>query len=137
MAIGLGQMFGFHFEENFNYPYISKTVSEFWRRWPISMQTWFRDYVYFPMGGSRVSKPRVILNLFVVWLLTGMWHGDPCVIPVKCSIPNIPPAMFIGRYPCIIPVKHSISYIPPAIFIICDPGISSINSSIFIHIPVS
>ncbi|MDE6912047.1 MAG: MBOAT family protein [Lachnospiraceae bacterium] len=75
MAIGLGQMFGFHFEENFNYPYISKTVSEFWRRWHISMQTWFRDYVYFPLGGSRVSKPRLIVNIFVVWLLTGMWHG--------------------------------------------------------------
>ena len=75
MAIGLGKMFGFHFEENFNYPYISKTVSEFWRRWHISMQTWFRDYVYFPLGGSRVSKPRVIFNVFVVWLLTGIWHG--------------------------------------------------------------
>ncbi len=75
MAIGLGQMFGFHFEENFRYPYISKTVSEFWRRWHISMQTWFRDYVYFPLGGSRVSTPRLVLNLFVVWLLTGMWHG--------------------------------------------------------------
>lgn len=75
MAIGLGQMFGFHFEENFRYPYISKTVSEFWRRWHISMQTWFRDYVYFPLGGSRVSTPRMVLNLFVVWLLTGMWHG--------------------------------------------------------------
>lgn len=75
MAIGLGKMFGFHFEENFKYPYISKTVSEFWRRWHISMQTWFRDYVYFPLGGSRVSKPRAIFNIFVVWLLTGMWHG--------------------------------------------------------------
>ena len=75
MAIGLGQMFGFHFEENFNYPYISKTVSEFWRRWHMSLQTWFRDYVYFPLGGSRVSKPRLIFNLFVVWALTGIWHG--------------------------------------------------------------
>lgn len=75
MAIGLGQMFGFHFEENFRYPYISKSVSEFWRRWHISMQTWFRDYVYFPLGGSRVSLPRVVFNLFVVWLLTGIWHG--------------------------------------------------------------
>lgn len=75
MAIGLGQMFGFRFEENFRYPYISKTVSEFWRRWHISMQTWFRDYVYFPMGGSRVPLPRLVLNLFVVWLLTGIWHG--------------------------------------------------------------
>lgn len=75
MAIGLGKMFGFHFEENFNYPYISKTVSEFWRRWHMSLQTWFRDYVYFPLGGSRVSKPRMVFNMFVVWALTGIWHG--------------------------------------------------------------
>lgn len=75
MAIGLGKMFGFHFEENFNYPYISSSVSEFWRRWHMSLQTWFRDYVYFPLGGSRVSKPRLVFNLFVVWALTGMWHG--------------------------------------------------------------
>ncbi len=76
MAIGLGKMFGFEFEENFNYPYISKSVSEFWRRWHISLGTWFRDYIYFPMGGSRVSsKKRLILNLFVVWFLTGLWHG--------------------------------------------------------------
>lgn len=76
MAIGLGQMFGFHFEENFNYPYIAKSVSEFWRRWHISLQTWFRDYVYFPLGGSRVkSKVRLVFNLFVVWSLTGIWHG--------------------------------------------------------------
>ena len=75
MAIGLGMMFGFKFEENFNYPYISTTVSEFSRRWHMSLQTWFRDYVYFPLGGSRVSKPRLVFNLFVVWLLTGIWHG--------------------------------------------------------------
>ena len=76
MAIGLGKMFGFHFPENFNYPYISKSTSEFWRRWHISLGTWFRDYVYIPLGGSRVdSKRRVIFNLFVVWSLTGLWHG--------------------------------------------------------------
>ncbi len=76
MAIGLGRMFGFHFNENFNYPYISKSVSEFWRRWHISLGTWFRDYVYIPLGGSRVkTKSRLILNLFVVWFLTGIWHG--------------------------------------------------------------
>lgn len=76
MAIGLGQMFGFHFEENFKYPYISRSVSEFWRRWHISLQTWFRDYVYFPLGGSRVkTKGRLVWNLFVVWMLTGIWHG--------------------------------------------------------------
>ena len=76
MAIGLGQMFGFHFLENFDYPYMSKSVTEFWRRWHISLGTWFRDYVYFPLGGSRVnSKTRLIFNLFVVWSLTGIWHG--------------------------------------------------------------
>lgn len=76
MAIGLGKMFGFQFEENFRYPYISRSVSEFWRRWHISLQTWFRDYVYFPLGGSRVkTKGRLVFNLFVVWMLTGIWHG--------------------------------------------------------------
>ena len=76
MAIGLGLMFGFHFDENFNYPYIAKSVSEFWRRWHISLSTWFRDYVYIPLGGSRVgSESRHIFNLFVVWMLTGLWHG--------------------------------------------------------------
>ena len=75
MAIGLGRMFGFHFEENFNYPYASRSVTEFWRRWHISLGSWFRDYVYFPLGGSRVGKPRLVFNLAVVWALTGLWHG--------------------------------------------------------------
>lgn len=76
MAIGMGKMFGFHFLENFDYPYSSKSVTEFWRRWHISLGTWFRDYVYFPLGGSRVnSKIRLVFNLFVVWFLTGVWHG--------------------------------------------------------------
>lgn len=75
MAIGLGRIFGFHFLENFNYPYISKSISEFWRRWHISLGSWFRDYVYIPLGGSRATKKRVYLNLFIVWLLTGLWHG--------------------------------------------------------------
>ncbi|MGN8876718.1 MBOAT family O-acyltransferase [Pseudoflavonifractor sp. HCP28S3_F10] len=76
MAIGLGRMFGFHFLENFNYPYLSTSITEFWRRWHISLSTWFRDYVYFPLGGSRVdSAAKHIRNLFVVWLLTGVWHG--------------------------------------------------------------
>ncbi len=75
MAIGLGRMFGFHFLENFNYPYISTSISEFWRRWHISLGTWFRDYLYFPLGGNRTSKVRNIFNLFVVWFLTGLWHG--------------------------------------------------------------
>lgn len=76
MAIGLGKMFGFQFLENFDYPYMSKSVSEFWRRWHISLGQWFRDYVYFPLGGSRVkTRSRLVFNLFVVWLLTGIWHG--------------------------------------------------------------
>lgn len=76
MAIGLGRMLGFTYMENFNYPYISKTVTEFWRRWHISLGSWFRDYVYIPMGGSRVkSRSRLVWNLMVVWCLTGIWHG--------------------------------------------------------------
>lgn len=76
MAIGMGQIFGFHFLENFDYPYISKTITEFWRRWHISLGSWFRDYVYFPLGGSRVpSKIRLVFNLSIVWLTTGIWHG--------------------------------------------------------------
>ena len=75
MAIGLGRMFGFEFLENFNYPYISKSVVEFWKRWHISLTTWFREYVYFPLGGNRVSKWKWIRNILIVWTLTGIWHG--------------------------------------------------------------
>ena len=75
MAIGLGKIFGFDFLENFNYPYISKSITEFWRRWHMSLGSWFRDYVYIPLGGNRVSKPRWYFNIFVVWCLTGLWHG--------------------------------------------------------------
>ncbi len=75
MAIGLGRMFGFHFLENFNYPYIAKSITDFWRRWHISLSTWFRDYVYIPLGGNRVNKLKWLRNILVVWLLTGLWHG--------------------------------------------------------------
>ena len=75
MAVGLGKMFGFEFKKNFDYPYISKSVTEFWRRWHISLSTWFREYVYIPLGGNRCSVSRNIFNLMVVWVLTGMWHG--------------------------------------------------------------
>ena len=75
MAIGLGRILGFHFLENFNYPYLSKSVTEFWRRWHMSLGSWFRDYVYIPLGGSRVSKGRWVFNILAVWLLTGLWHG--------------------------------------------------------------
>ena len=75
MAIGLGKVFGFHFLENFNYPYISASITEFWRRWHMSLGTWFRDYVYIPLGGNRVGRARQLLNILVVWMLTGFWHG--------------------------------------------------------------
>jgi alginate O-acetyltransferase complex protein AlgI len=75
MAIGLGKMFGFNFQENFNYPYISRSISEFWRRWHISLSSWFRDYVYIPLGGNRVSKGKFYRNLLIVWTITGFWHG--------------------------------------------------------------
>lgn len=75
MAIGLGKIFGFEFLENFNYPYISKSITEFWRRWHISLGTWFKDYVYIPLGGNRVGKIKLIRNILIVWMLTGLWHG--------------------------------------------------------------
>lgn len=75
MAIGLGRMFGFHFLENFNYPYVSRSITEFWRRWHISLGSWFREYVYIPLGGNRVSKILQIRNILAVWMLTGIWHG--------------------------------------------------------------
>ena len=75
MAIGLGRIFGFHFNENFNYPYLSGSVTEFWRRWHMSLGSWFRDYVYIPLGGNRVSKVRWVFNILAVWMLTGLWHG--------------------------------------------------------------
>ena len=75
MAVGLGRMFGFEFMENFNYPYISKSITEFWRRWHISLSTWFRDYLYIPLGGNRCKIGQQIFNLFAVWFLTGFWHG--------------------------------------------------------------
>lgn len=75
MAIGLGRIFGFHFLENFNYPYISKSITEFWRRWHISLGSWFRDYVYIPLGGNRKGKVKLLRNIFIVWFLTGFWHG--------------------------------------------------------------
>ncbi len=75
MAIGLGKMFGFHFLENFNFPYMSKTITEFWRRWHISLSSWFREYVYIPLGGNRKGMGRQLFNIMVVWILTGLWHG--------------------------------------------------------------
>lgn len=75
MAIGLGRVFGFHFPENFDYPYISGSITEFWRRWHMTLGGWFRDYVYIPLGGNRVSRGRWVINILIVWMLTGLWHG--------------------------------------------------------------
>jgi len=75
MAIGLGLIFGFHFLENFNYPFIASSITDFWRRWHISLSSWFRDYIYIPLGGNRVSKYRHYLNILIVWMATGLWHG--------------------------------------------------------------
>ena len=75
MAIGLGQIFAFRFPENFNYPYLSRSITEFWRRWHMTLGGWFRDYVYIPLGGNRVTRPRWFLNILAVWMLTGLWHG--------------------------------------------------------------
>ena len=75
MAIGLGKILGFDFMENFNYPYISSSITEFWRRWHISLGSWFRDYVYIPLGGNRKGLPRQLINIGIVWMLTGLWHG--------------------------------------------------------------
>ena len=75
MAIGLGRLLGFEFLENFEHPYISRSLTEFWRRWHISLSSWFKDYVYIPLGGNRCKKSRMFFNIFIVWLLTGFWHG--------------------------------------------------------------
>ncbi len=75
MAIGLGAILGFHFPENFNYPYIAASVKDFWHRWHISLSTWFKEYVYIPLGGNRKGLPRQIINILIVWMLTGIWHG--------------------------------------------------------------
>ena len=75
MAIGMGRIFGFKFLENFNFPYISKSITDFWRRWHISLSSWFRDYIYIPLGGNKKGIKRQIINMFIVWILTGFWHG--------------------------------------------------------------
>lgn len=101
MAIGLGHMFGFDFMENFNYPYISESVTEFWRRWHISLSTWFKEYVYIPLGGNRVKVSRHILNLLIVWSLTGLWHGASwnfIVWGLYYGVLLIVEKYFIGKY---------------------------------------
>ena len=101
MAIGLGKMFGFDFLENFNYPYISKSITEFWRRWHISLGTWFKDYVYIPLGGSREGTKKLIRNILIVWTLTGIWHGASwnfVIWGLYFGIILIIEKLFIGKY---------------------------------------
>ena len=101
MAIGLGKIMGFHFNENFNYPYTSKSVTEFWRRWHISLGTWFRDYVYIPLGGNRVSVKRHFFNIFIVWMLTGFWHGAQwnfCLWGIYFAVALIIEKKYIYKY---------------------------------------
>lgn len=101
MAIGLGKIFGFNFLENFNYPFISRSVTEFWRRWHISLGSWFRDYVYIPLGGNRVGKSRHFFNILIVWLLTGFWHGAEwnfVVWGLYFAILLIAEKLFLGKY---------------------------------------
>lgn len=113
MAIGLGRIFGFTFLENFNYPYISKTVTEFWRRWHISLGAWFRDYVYIPLGGNRTSKTRWIFNILIVWMLTGLWHGAgwPFVIwGLFFAVLLIAEKLFLGKLLSKVPAAVSRLY---------------------------
>lgn len=113
MAIGLGLMFGFHFNENFNYPYESKSITEFWRRWHISLGTWFREYVYIPLGGNRVSKAKQIRNIFVVWALTGIWHGASwnfMIWGLYFAVFLIVEKLFLGKYLAKLPAWISHAY---------------------------
>ena len=101
MAIGMGKMMGFYFPKNFNYPYISTSITEFWRRWHITLSTWFRDYVYIPLGGNRVKKYRWLMNIMIVWTLTGIWHGASwnfAIWGVYFGIILIIEKLFIGQF---------------------------------------
>lgn len=101
MAIGLGKMFGFEFLENFNYPYIATSITDFWRRWHISLSSWFRDYVYIPLGGNRVRKIKWLRNILIVWLLTGLWHGAAwnfIIWGIYFGILLIIEKLFMGKY---------------------------------------
>ncbi len=113
MAIGLGKMFGFEFLENFNYPYIAKSITDFWRRWHISLSSWFRDYVYIPLGGNRTSKIKWLRNIMIVWLLTGLWHGAAwnfIIWGLYFGILLIIEKLFLGKYLEKIPKIFSHAY---------------------------
>ena len=128
MAIGLGRIMGFHFNENFNYPYISKSITEFWRRWHISLGTWFRDYVYIPLGGNRIPPLRHFFNIFAVWMLTGFWHGAQwnfCLWGVYFGALLIIEKRFTGKY---LKEHNILSHIYTVVFLIISFVIFNANT---------
>lgn len=129
MAVGLGRMLGFHFPQNFNYPYIARSITDFWRRWHMTLGTWFREYVYIPLGGSRVSKPRQIFNIFVVWALTGFWHGADwnflvwgLYFAVLLVIEKIFLARWLGRLPAAAGHVYTLLLVVVSMAIFATPG---------------
>ena len=137
MAIGLGKMFGFEFLENFNYPYIATSVTDFWRRWHISLSTWFRDYIYIPLGGNRVSKAKWLRNIMIVWLLTGLWHGAAWNFifwGVYFGILLIIEKVFLGKYleklPKILSRIYVLVIVAISFIIFSGEGISQILQNI-------
>lgn len=128
MAIGLGLMLGFHFLENFNYPLIAKSITDFWRRWHMSLSTWFRDYVYIPLGGNRVSKIKWIRNIFIVWFLTGFWHGASwnfIIWGLYFGILLVIEQLFLGKY---LEKTKILKYIYTSIIVIISFLIFSVDS---------
>ena len=133
MAIGLGRLFGFRFLENFNYPYESRTVTEFWRRWHISLGSWFRDYVYIPLGGSREGTARTYLNLLAVWVLTGLWHGAAWTFVLwglYFAVFLLMEKLFLGRLLRRLPVLRHVYVLTAALFSFVLFDASSLSAAI-------
>ena len=133
MAIGMGKMLGFDFPQNFNYPYISRSITEFWRRWHISLGSWFRDYVYIPLGGSRVRLGRWVLNLLVVWGLTGLWHGAAWTFVLwglYFAVFLLLEKLFLGRLLRRLPVLRHVYVLTAALFSFVLFDASSLSAAI-------
>ena len=129
MAIGLGLMFGFKFRENFNYPLIANSITDFWRRWHISLSSWFRDYIYIPLGGNRVNKLKWFRNIFAVWFLTGFWHGASwnfIIWGLYFGIILVIEKLFIGKY---LQRTKLLKYIYTLVIVIIRFLIFSVNST--------
>ena len=129
MAIGIGLMLGFHFLENFNYPLIANSVTDFWRRWHISLSSWFRDYIYIPLGGNRVSKLKWFRNIFAVWFLTGFWHGASWNFIIRglyFGVILVIEKLFVGKY---LKRTRVLKYIYTLVIVIISFLIFSVNST--------